>query len=209
MEEINYKIISLLNDGKLEEILDLVSKNIKSEKISLVELYEEILIPILRKKECNINDKDICVWKEHMKISMIRTIIENQYQTINKNIIKDLNKKAVVLCPPEEYYDIEARIHTDYLRLFGYETFFIGANTPYKDFYNAIDYIKPNIILIEVENSYNIVSTKKIIEELRKKTNSETKIYISGLAFTNEKELYKEIHADGYIDNYKKLKEVV
>ena len=209
MEEINNRIVSLLNDGNLEELLTYISKCITSEKLSLLGLYEDILIPILRKKECNINDRNICVWKEHLKIAMIRTIIENQYQTVNKYIEKSINKKAVVLCPPEEYYDIEARIHTDYLRLFGYETFFIGANTPYKDFYNAIDFIKPEIILIEVENYYNIIATHKIIEELRKKTDSKTKIYVSGSAFTNEKELYKEIHADGYIDNYNKLKEVV
>lgn len=209
MEKIDDKIIELLNEGNLEDLLIYISKNIKNENIYIIELYENILIPILRKKECNLNDKNICVWKEHLKISMIRTIIENQYQIVTKNIEKNISKKAVVLCPPEEYYDIEARIHTDYLRLFGYETYFIGANTPYKDFYNAIDYIKPEIILIEVENYYNIIATHKIIENLRKKTDSETKIYVSGAAFTNEQELYKEIHADGYLDSYKKIKEVV
>lgn len=38
---------------------------------------------------------------------------------------------ATVLCPPEEYHDLEARMVADFFTIAGFDTIYVGGNTPY------------------------------------------------------------------------------
>lgn len=204
MEELK----KLLNQGLKEESLKYVLDKLNNGT-SIIDLYDNYLFPILRNLECELNDVDICTWKEHIKTSIVRTIVENVYPYVVKNKKENSNKVSVVICPPEENYDIEARMYSDYLTLLGFETIFVGANTPYTDFYNVVSVLKPDLLLICVNNYYNIVSTNKIIEDIKGKLNEEPTILVSGNAFINKKDMYKTINADYLINNYHDLELVV
>lgn len=203
MEELKIK----LNENNRSESLNYVLDKLNSGT-SVVEVYEEILFPILRNLECALDDKNICIWKEHVKTSIIRTIVENSYPYVIKSSKPKNGKTAVVLCPPEEDYDIEARMYCDYLTILGFNSIFVGADTPYTDFYNVVSVLNPAVILISVNNHYNLVSTNKIIEEIKEKLEIEPTILVSGNAFINQKEMYKKIQADYLINGYKDLEMV-
>ena len=156
----------------------------------------------------------MCIWKEHVRSSIIRTILENCYPYIIKFKQKSNNtsvKKTVsVLCPDGEYHEIGARMISDFFTLSGYESTYVGSSLPKEDFIEAINEIKPNIVAISITNYYNLVAAKKTIHSLKLKVNYPLIIVVGGTAFENNPTAYKEIGADKLLSNFediKKLKE--
>lgn len=170
-------------DLSIQYVLSLLDEN----QISLEELYEQLLTPALIHFDCRLEDKEICIWKEHTRTSIIRTILEATYPYIikRKMLINPKNQKVVIVCPSEEYHEIGAIIATHFFDLAGYDARYIGANTPSNDIISAIKALTPDYIAISVTNYYNLVVTKKVIDILRQKY-PELKIIIGGQAFSQE-----------------------
>lgn len=181
---------------------------LKDKKIDVIGLYSEILAPALNNMYCSLSDKNVCIWKEHVRTAIVRTIVECCYPFVIEMTDKNLNKgSAVILCPPEEYHDLGARMVADFLTISGYNAVFVGSNTPYSDFYNAVEKIKPDLIAISVSNYFNLVVTKKIIEDLRKKTDS--KIIVGGYAFSMNSANASMVGADYYAETFENIKNIV
>lgn len=180
---------------------------LRDKKIDVISLYSEVLAPALNNMYCSLSDKDVCIWKEHVRTAIVRTIVECCYPFVIEMSDKNLNKgSAVILCPPEEYHDLGARMAADYFTICGYSAVFVGSNTPYSDFYNAVQKIKPNLIAISVSNYYNLVVTKKIIQDLRKKT--DCKIIVGGYAFSMNSANAAMVGADYFAETFEDIKNI-
>ena len=198
----------ILETENKEKAVEYALNLLKNKKIDVICLYSEILAPALNNMYCSLSDKDVCIWKEHVRTAIVRTIVECCYPFVIEMSDKNLNKgSAVILCPPEEYHDLGARMAADYLTICGYNAVFVGSNTPYFDFYNAVEKIKPDLIAISVSNYYNLVVTKKIIEDLRKKTYS--KIIVGGYAFSMNNANSAMVGADYYAETFENIKNIV
>ena len=198
----------ILETENKEKAVEYALDLLKEKKIGVIGLYSEILAPALNNMYCSLSDKDVCIWKEHVRTAIVRTIVECCYPFVIEMSDKNLNKgSAVILCPPEEYHDLGARMVADYLKICGYSAVFVGSNTPYSDFYNAIEKIKPDLIAISVSNYYNLVATKKIIEDLRKKTDS--RIIVGGYAFSMNSANVAMVGADYYAETFEDIKNIV
>jgi len=189
--------INLLNEGKID----------------ILTLYRDILSPSLNNMFCNVDEKEICVWREHVRSSIVRTIIECAYPYVikerEKRGIKRKNQSAIVVCPQEEYHEIGARMAADFYTLLGFDTVFVGANTPKEDFVSAINVLKPKYVVISVTNYYNIVNAERAIKKLRQKANYDLRIIVGGYAFKSNKEVYKKIGADYLLDTFGEIEEFI
>jgi len=191
-----------------EEAVKYIIDKLQSKEIEVIDLYSKVLTPMLNNMTCKLADKRICIWKEHVKTAIVRTIVENCYPyVISKRDELNYLKKgiAAVLCPPEEYHDLGARMVADFFTIGGYDAIFVGSNTPYQDFYNAIHVIRPEVVAISVSNYYNLVAAKKMIEELKKALDYPVKIVVGGYAFHDSDEKYKLIGADYLARTYEDI----
>ncbi|MBN1775991.1 MAG: hypothetical protein JW817_05965, partial [Clostridiales bacterium] len=91
----------------------------------------------------------------------------------------------------------------------GYDAVFVGSNTPYTDFYNAADLIKPDIIAIGVSNFYNLVITKKIITELRERIGGKSVIVVGGNAFKDAPHNVELVGADDAVQTFEDVRKMV
>lgn len=195
-------ISTLINEHNRDDVVLLVQTLLKENKITILELYD-ILKDTLYQIDCEVGDKE-CIWKEHIKSAIVRTIIETAYPyVINevKNVAKK-NLKVLVVCPPEEYHEIGAKMAHDYFLLSGYESIFIGANTPLDVIMNAIQFEKPNLIALSVTNYYHIINTKKLITEIKEAYNDIT-VLVGGQAF--DEESIKSVNADKLITDFNSI----
>ena len=162
--------------------MDLLEK----KKLTIEELYQELLAPSLTTFECEGEDQEVCIWKEHFRTSIIRTILESSYLYIVERLkdVKKNNKKVVVLTPSFEYHEIGAIMVAHYMLLEGFEASYIGANTPKEEILSAIRAYQPDFLALSVTNPYNIVITKQITDEI-KRFFPEVKIILGGQAFTH------------------------
>lgn len=170
-------------DQALTYILDLLEKG-----ESVRNIYENFLIPSLSDYECLKKEEEICIWKEHTRTSIIRTILEASYAYLIKSKDKPIKKKIITVCPQEEYHEIGAIIANNYLSLVGFDASYIGANTPSDDILSAVKVLQPDYIALSVTNYYNLVITKRLTERIRQEFPN-VKIIVGGQAFSHPESL--------------------
>lgn len=181
------QFLEFLNEENKEKAVSYAISLLKEEKLSIEKLYMELLVPSLSFFECQIDDEDICIWKEHLRTSIIRTILENSYLYILDRI-KDVKRnklKVVVLTPAFELHEIGAIINSHFMLLEGFNASYIGANTPKGDILSAIRAYHPDFVALSVTNPYNIVITKQVTDEI-KRFFPEVKIILGGQAFKEQ-----------------------
>ncbi len=195
----------LLDNKKKEAILFAID-GIKQNAFTIVELYEQLITPILFDIGQDVLAKRLSIWQEHVCSAIIRSMIESCYVYLDRMLPN--HQKAMVFCPNDELHEIGARMVSDYFDMLGFETFFVGSNTPKDDVYQAIDIEKPSIIAISVSNYYHLTSMKEMIETI-KQTMPQTKIVAGGSVFVNRPELATSFGADGYAYSFDSLKELI
>lgn len=179
------KFLELVNHENKDEAMLYVLSLLKDKKIALYDLYDFFLRPVLNEFVCSSEDEEICIWKEHVRTSIVRTILESTYPYLieMKKSVPQNHQKVMVVCPSEEYHEVGAIIVTNYFTLAGFDAQYIGANTPKNDIISAVKALKPNFLALSVTNYYNLVITKQITEQVRGLF-PDVKIIVGGSAFS-------------------------
>lgn len=180
---------AIINNDK-ETSVELALTMLENGEIDVVSLYQDVLAPALVDIDGCTEDEAKCIWIEHIRTNIVRTIIEAAYvyvvKSVKENNVKPLNKKALIVCPTEEYHEIGARMATDFLMLCGYEVKYIGANTPLEVIVSAVKVEAPDVLAVSVTNLYHLSAAKHMIEEV-KALMPDIKIYAGGQAFSSPK----------------------
>lgn len=210
MDILYEKFSTLLNNEDKEACVSLIISqfNNASSPEDIVSIYTKVLAKALNNIGCNLEDKNICIWKEHIRSSIVRTILENAYPFIIKlkNNFNSYNGKTVaVICPDGEYHEIGARMISDFFTLAGFNSIYVGASTPKEEFINALDYNKIDIFALSITNYFNLVSAKKIISAIKEKEKGKVMIAVGGQAFNNNPSAVLSIGADILLHTYEDI----
>jgi methanogenic corrinoid protein MtbC1 len=196
------EFVSYLDNKDRQKCVEFILSKLDSSELDIVTLYEEILTPSLREEFCQDKQK-ICIWEEHVRSSIIRTVIECCYPYIVKerdNKYRAVVKgRVVVACPTGELHEIGARMVTDFFTLCGLEATFVGANTPRDEILDAVGYIKPIYLAISVSNYYNLLAARKTIQktgEISKTLGHDLKVIVGGYAFEQNPCTCDDVGAD-------------
>lgn len=199
------EFIKIFNTNDKDECLFYCIDGIEKGKFTIPQLYEGILMPALYNiDKCPKSDPG-CIWKEHLKTAIVRTIVEGIYPYVIK-IGRDqvqANKKIILVNPEKEYHELGLRMTSDFFQISGYQTVFVGTNTPRMQIYEAIKSEKPDYIAISVTDYYLIFEAKKIIEGIKATCKKDIKIILGGQAFKKNRHLVEEIGADMYLESYR------
>ncbi|MGQ9582620.1 MAG: cobalamin B12-binding domain-containing protein [Thermoplasmatota archaeon] len=190
---------------------------LESGELDIVGLYEGILAPALNTMVCRDADARVCIWREHVRSSIVRTVIESCYPFVLKERdaretgreggrgsggTEGRGRRAVVLCPAEEYHEIGARMVADFLTLCGFDVTFVGANTPFDDFIAGIELFRPEIVAVSVTNPYSLLATRKAITAVREALRGNVMVIVGGSAFRANPALFRETGADLLLQTY-------
>lgn len=178
-------------------VLDLLTK----KEIDIVTLYQNVLSGILHNIDCDL-EPDECIWKEHVKSAIVRTILEVSFPFVieESSKAKKMNKKVLVVCPSEEYHEIGAKMAYDFFLIHGYDAIFIGANTPTQEIVNAVKFAKADYLAISVTDKYNVIKARQVVERV-KEVKEDLKILIGGLAFSS-KAVRDQIQYDYHLTDF-------
>ena len=205
--------LKFLDNENKQKCVEFIISKLDSKEIDVPTLYTEILEPSLNLFYCEVEDEKLCIWKEHIRTSIISTIIEICYPYIIKEKkergIKSNKIKVLVGCPAEEFHDVGAKMIADFFTLYGYDAIYVGANTPRTEIRDAINILKPKIIALSVTNYFNIMEAEKAISLIKENTDFDGKIVVGGMAFMNNPEIYKKIGADIIVENYEDIQKLI
>lgn len=170
-----------------------------SGELDIPTLYSGLLAPSLNDMVCH-EDPDTCIWKEHVRSSLIRAIVESCYPYVLKQRKAGPGRthgdRVLVVCPTEEYHELGARMVADFFTLHGYEVTFIGANTPRGVILSAARHVRPRYLAVSVTNYCNLFDAQRVIAAVRKELGTSVKVVVGGNAFKRNKGVASEIGAD-------------
>lgn len=176
---INVFITSLIN-GNRKKCSDIVH-NLLNENISIIDLYENLIKPSLYKIGELWEYNKISVAVEHMATSTTEAILNELYAQVISDIRQ--SKKVVVGCVENEFHQVGIKMVSDIFEQNGWDTFFLGANTPLKDLILFAKSINPDIIALSLSIYFNIPMLQKMILEI-KETFPGVQILVGGQAFS-------------------------
>jgi MerR family transcriptional regulator, light-induced transcriptional regulator len=147
-----------------EKCVQMINDALIKDEITVIDLYENVLrksMSFLTDVESDSNHK---IWKEHIQSGIVRTIIEMSNPFVLKSRIDLLSKRAAVICPDGEQHELGARMVSDYIRIMGYETYFVGRDTPRSEMNDLITNLELDLVAISVTNYYNLTKVVQMVD---------------------------------------------
>jgi methanogenic corrinoid protein MtbC1 len=207
------QFIQYLEQSDKEACVRFVIAALQENKVDIVTLYNEILSPALTQPICTSTQKELCIWEEHVRTSIIRTVIENCFLFVTQERDRKYHSaprsKVIMVCPTEELHEIGARMAMDFFTLCGYNVTFIGANTPQDEIVNAIKYIQPAYVAISITNYFNLIAARNAVSRIcTQKGPFNFKVILGGLACRYHPETCLEMGADLLLQTFEDIQKL-
>ena len=138
----------------------------------------------------------INVAQEHFCTAATQMIMSQLYPYIFSGKQKD--RSIIVACVGGELHEIGARMVADLFELEGWDSTFLGANTPPEGIVAMVKANRNDVVALSTTMTFNIQHTVEIVRMLRQKVTEPLKVLVGGYAFNMSPGLWKKIGADGY-----------
>ena len=183
----------------MDIVLALRETDIKAEKL-YTELFQRSLYQVGDLWEQN----RISVAVEHLATAITENLISIIYPEILKNRVP-LNRKAVISCSINEYHQVGARMVADIMESYGWDCWFLGANTPIEDLLTLIQDKNPDLLGLSVSIYFNMLPLKNMIDQIRAHY-PQLDIFVGGQAFRwGSVDFFKSIQKLAYIPSLEDL----
>ena len=162
---------------------------------SIRDIYTHIFEPVQIELGRLWQKGDITVAREHYATSVTQLIMSQLYNYLFR---ADKSENAFVgACSSGELHEIGLRMVSDIIELEGWDTYYLGANTPVEGIVDTLVKCGAKVIGLSATMAFNLYGLKKIIDAVRSTREcSQVKILVGGYVFKNNKGLWKEIGAD-------------
>lgn len=206
LESLTTQYFDALLEGKRhvasELILDAVNQGISIKDI-YINVFQQSLYEIGRLWELNKVD----VATEHYFSAATQLIMSQLYPWIFAN--RKNGYKFVAANVSNELHEIGLRMVADFMEMDGWDTYYIGANTPTESIINTLVAQKPHVLGISATMGFHIEKVKTLIELVRGHEEcQQVKIIVGGYGFNQSLDLWQRIGADGYGRNAQEAVEV-
>lgn len=143
---------------------------------------------------------EIGVADEHLATAITQMIMSQLYPLLFSGPRKQ--RTFVSACVGGELHEIGARMVADFFEMEGWNTYYLGANTPIAGIVKTICERKADVAGISVTISYNIGAAQQVIRDVRSEPGCDrTRIIVGGYPFRVAPELWKTVGADGYAED--------
>ena len=200
MKHLYEQLLNYLKSQDKERAFKFCMELLAKGEVNVVDLYEEMLCKALNNviHEYTVGTEEL-IWREHVRSGIVRTIIEAAYPYV----LEERDKRGsiplgnvMVMCPEFEDHELGARMVADFFTIAGYNTTFIGANTPQSTVIKAVEIIQPKYMCISVTNHYNLVATKKTIQNIKNKAKNSITFLLGGNAFGTDTDMHQQVGGD-------------
>ncbi len=138
----------------------------------------------------------ITVAQEHYFTAATQLIMSQLYPYISKS--QKTGKVLVATSVSRELHEIGVRMVADFFEMDGWNTYYLGANTPKESVIETIISKRADLILISATISSHIGEVMDLIRAVRSCGECrDPKVIVGGYPFIVDKELWKKVGADG------------
>jgi MerR family transcriptional regulator, light-induced transcriptional regulator len=201
-ETVYLHYLNSILDGDKKQCIQIVN-NLLDQKESIKEIYLKLfqrsmyrIGTLWEKERCSISE-------EHIATKITESLIDLVSNSVQS--VEPSGKTAVITCIDKEYHELGARMVAGYLDANGWNTFFVGSNTPQSEVIRLIREKEPDIVGISSSFYINIMRLVKLIK-LIKEEFPEQKILVGGQSLTDGRsEGISKINGVRYISSIDEL----
>ena len=143
---------------------DIVQK-LLNQGIDLKTLYLELFQKSLYEVGSLWETNKITVAREHMATALTEGLLSLVYPLLFKG--GQPKQKVIISCTANEHHQLGAKIIADYFEIKGWDSHFLGANTPLDHLLSHIDEVKPDLVGLSLSVYFNMPALKKAIAAVR------------------------------------------
>ena len=207
MDRFIEQFMSSFNAHDKDQCVELTIDALNRQVISIPTLYEGVLGPALYTVDDCVSDDDDCIWQEHVKTAIIRTVIESVYPYVikMKKSMPRLGISVVLTCPEKEYHEIGLRMMSDFFVLNGYDAIYIGSNTPRQQICTALSKTHAKYLAISITDYYLLFEAQKMIQQVRQHYQEPLTIIAGGHALKNNTLSLEKIGIEIYLNHFQDI----
>jgi methanogenic corrinoid protein MtbC1 len=149
----------------------------------------------------------ISVAQEHFSTAVTQLVMSQLYPYIFASEKK--GRRLVATCVGGELHELGARMVADFFEMDGWDTYFLGANTPMETVLCTIAEREVDVLAISATMTFHIDQVTALTAELRRAgLDKRTKVLVGGYPFNIAPDLWQTVGADGYARDAQKALEV-
>ena len=158
------EFLNLLITGNRSKCSELAINYLKND-VSIKVLYENIIKNALYEVGELWEYNKISVATEHLASAIVEGILNELYFKIISN--DRINKTVIVSCVESEFHQIGIKMINDLFEMNGWNSYFLGANTPVNELISFAKTIKPDIFAISLSIYFHLPILEKMIPMIR------------------------------------------
>jgi len=129
-------------------------------------IYENTIKPAMYRVGEMWERGEISVASEHLASAIVESILGQLYYKIISGTGTG-NKKVVISTVENEAHQIGAKMVSDVFELHGWNSHFLGANTPVEELLKYIEMVRPDILSLSMSIDSHLDYLEKTIERIR------------------------------------------
>ncbi|HEX3156604.1 MAG TPA: cobalamin-dependent protein [Candidatus Angelobacter sp.] len=184
------RILALDSSGAMELLESMVT-----DAASVFDLYVHVLQPAQREIGRLWQVNSISVAVEHYATATAQQILHRLSRMVPPRTRRDA--RIIGICGEGEHHCVGLEMVCSLCQLDGWDTYFVGANTPTASALELARQLQPEIIAVSMTTLISLQSTRMLIAKL-KETLPDTNIVTGGYAATLGADLWKSFGADAY-----------
>ena len=168
------------------------------------DLYLSIFQPVLREVGRLWQMQKVSVAQEHFVTSATqRMLAQVSLPVLNgSGKVPRRGKTLVAACVAEELHEVGIRMVADFFEMDGWDSYYIGANTPAQDLIAAVKERKADVVALSSTMAFHLPVVDYLIRSLRGDPATRyVKIIVGGYPFSIVPGLWQKIGADAYANS--------
>ena len=171
---------------------------------AIQDIYLHVFQPVQREVGRLWQTNQVHVAQEHYITAATQLIMSQLYPYVFG--AKRRGRRVVAACVGGELHEIGMRMVADFFEMEGWDTYYLGANTPKRAILHAIDEQQPDVLALSATMTFHISDVTGLIARVRAHTRAQTSsraaarpyILVGGYPFVLSPDLWERVGADGY-----------
>ncbi len=187
-------VLAMLLKGKKDKAARFIDELVK-KGLSIQDCYLHIFQTVQYEVGRLWHAHLISVAMEHYVTSATQVIMSQFYPQIFSHA--KTGRSLVAACISGEQHEIGLRMITDLLEIDGWDTYFLGANTPITAIPDIVLSKRVNLLALSITLSTNLQKMEMLINSMKQQA-PHVKILVGGYPFNIDILLWQKVGADGY-----------
>jgi methanogenic corrinoid protein MtbC1 len=196
LDQLARTYLDALLRGDRQSASRMILSAVEKDRITAKEIYAQVFQRTQREIGRLWQTNQISVAQEHFCTAATQMIMSQLYPYVFTGERKD--RRMVVTCVGGELHEIGARMVADFFEMEGWDTYFLGANTPTESILRTVGERKADILALSATMTFHVSHVAEIIAGLRDSPLARTRVLVGGYPFNLSPGLWQQVGADGY-----------